>query len=285
MYSIKIPWQVKILLKILLTKFTVSYSFRQYLGVFRHGRMDDAEYAIRIFDSHVRRAEIRDLKNKQLMELGPGDSISTAIIAATHGANAVLVDAGSFARNDLRPYRELVAALKTKGFEPPDLDRCTSIEDILLKCGAKYLTGGVESIASIQTESIDFIFSEAVLEHVRKSDFLNLTQECKRVLKPSGFCSHRVDLRDHLDNGLNNLRFSEIVWESSLFSKSGFYTNRIRFSQMIKIFTDNKFQIHLCETEYWEKFPMDRSKLHEDFAFFEDDDLKIKAFNVLISRT
>ena len=41
-----------------------------------------------------------------------------------------------------------------------------------------------------------------------------------------GICVHRVDLNDHLGGRLNNLRFTDAIWESVLFRESGFYANR-----------------------------------------------------------
>jgi len=81
-------------------------------------------------------------------------------------------------------------------------------------------------LAQIPTEGIDFCFSNAVLEHVDKSDFSRMVKELFRVLKPGGASSHRVDLKDYLGGGLNHLRFSENRWEGKLFKSSGFYTMR-----------------------------------------------------------
>lgn len=53
-----------------------------------------------------------------------------------------------------------------------------------------------------------------------------LADELGRVLKPDGICVHRVDLNDHLGGCLNNLRFTDAIWESVLFRESGFYANR-----------------------------------------------------------
>ena len=72
-----------------------------------------------------------------------------------------------------------------------------------------------------------------------------MVDELFRILKPNGVCSHRVDLRDCLDGGLNNLRFSEARWEDALFRKSGFYTNRIRFREMVEIFEQAGFKCTL----------------------------------------
>ena len=119
----------------------------------------------------------------------------------------------------------MIQALKYSGLRPPDIGYCKTLEELVTTCGARYLTNGLESLAEIEDHCIDFIFSKAVLEHVRRFQFLAIQNECVRVLCADGICSRRVDLRDHLGGGLNNLRFSKSLWESNFFNISRFYTN------------------------------------------------------------
>lgn len=95
--------------------------------------------------------------------------------------------------------------------------------DLLQKCHGEYLTQGVRSLAHLPPNSVDFCFSNAVLEHVPKRDLALIAAELFRVLNCNGICVHRVDLRDHLGGGLNNLRFSDATWEGKLCRSSGFY--------------------------------------------------------------
>jgi len=70
--------------------------------------MDQAAYSIGVFNSHCERSTlICNLSHKVVLELGPGDSISTAIIAASYGASSTLIDSGNFASKDLTPYLQL----------------------------------------------------------------------------------------------------------------------------------------------------------------------------------
>jgi SAM-dependent methyltransferase len=140
------------------------------------------------------------------------------------------------------------------------------------------------SLSSIETGTVDLIFSQAVLEHVRKHEFLDTMRECSRVLIPEGVASHRVDLKDHLGGSLNNLRFSERVWESEFFVRSGFYTNRIRFSEMIALFEDAELIVEICEVRRWEHLPVKRSSLSKSFLCFSDEDLTVSGFDVLLRK-
>ena len=278
-----IPWWAKIGAKIILSRVPIRYRYWQSLGLFRHGDMDSSHYAIRIFNNHVEKiGGVSRLYGKTVLELGPGDSVASAIIAATHGARSVLVDAGRFVRADIAPYLELERALVKSGLRPPHLSACRSIEGILDHCNASYMTEGLESLRKIEDASVDMIFSQAVLEHVRRHEFLETMQECRRILETDGICSHQVDLRDHLGGGLNNLRFSDNVWESKFFSMSGFYTNRIQCNQMLNLFRQAGFQVQVTDVRRWGELPTPRNKLAEEFSTLPNEELCISGFDVLL---
>jgi SAM-dependent methyltransferase len=281
--TVQIPWWVKISAKLILSRLPFGYAVWQRLGLFRHGQMDTSEYAIRVFNSHVEKTGLTNqLHDKTILELGPGDSVATAIIAAAHGACTILVDAGAFVREDIAPYLELVEVLTKQGLIPLDLSGCRNIDELLARFGAKYMTAGLTSLTQIESESVDLIFSQAVLEHIRKNEFRETMQEYRRILRPNGICSHQVDLRDHMADALNNLRFSERVWESEFFATSGFYTNRIRYSQMLQLFSDVGFTVEVTDVQRWASLPTTRCKLALEFKYLPDDELNVSVFDVLL---
>jgi len=281
--KISVPWWAKIGAKIVLSRLPFGYSLWQKLGLFRHGKMDQVSYVQGVFDQHITRAGFSNqLKGKTVLELGPGDSIATAVIAACHGAIAVLIDSGDYAVRDVGLYQNFANRLKEQGLNVPDLSDAESREDVLAICGAKYLTNGLSSLQTIPDGSVDLIFSQAVLEHVRRHEFLETMKECRRVLKSNGAASHRVDLKDHLGGGLNNLRFRDSIWESNFFVRSGFYTNRIRFSEMITMFEEAGFCIKTVFSDRWDASPINRKSLSRDFSDVTDDDLLVRGFDVLM---
>jgi hypothetical protein len=126
------PWWAKIAAKLVLSRFSLSYCVWQKLDLFRHGCMDSPSYALGVFEAHVARAGLLDrLQNMTILEMGPGDSIATSIIAKCHGARAILLDVGHFARKDLRPYLALCELLRARGLEPPDLSSANTLQDVL----------------------------------------------------------------------------------------------------------------------------------------------------------
>jgi SAM-dependent methyltransferase len=248
--------------------------------------MDISEYAIQVFNGHVAKTGMAtwQLQDKIILELGPGDSVATAIIAAAHGARAILVDAGDFVCKDIAPYLKLACALTNQGLHLPEMTGCKNIHDILRLCDAHYMTNGLTSLETIESQSVDLIFSQAVLEHIRKMEFRRTLQECHRILRPNGICSHQVDLRDHLGGSLNNLRFSEPVWESEIFANSGFYTNRLRYSQMLHLFSDVGFAVEVTDVRRWSVLPTSSCKLSAEFRNLPDDELCVSGFHVLLRR-
>ena len=109
-------------------------------------------------------------------------------------------------------------------------------------------------------------------------------KECERVLTPDGVASHRVDLKDHLGGSLNNLRFSERVWESDFFVQSGFYTNRIRFSNMIALFDEAGFIVDTSETRRWDQLPLNKNALSDDFSSLPENELIVSGFDILLRK-
>lgn len=283
--ALALPWWAKIGAKVVLSRLQIGYRFWQQLGLFRHGSMDTAEYANDVFDWHVKHAGLGNLKGKTILEIGPGDSIASAVIAYSLGARAILVDSGAYATENIRPYLVLCDLLRTRGLTPPELSAACTLKDALELCNGQYLTAGIESWKTIPSNSVDFVFSHAVLEHVRRNEFLVTQKECFRVMRPGSIASHRVDLKDHLGGGLNNLRFSGGLWESNFFVNSGFYTNRIQFNGMLQKFKDAGFDVKVSEIRRWKELPIQRKKLAAEFREVSDVELKINGFDVLLLRS
>lgn len=284
---IKRIWAFKILAKLLLARLHAPYRFWSKLGVFRHGHMETAKYAVSVFVDHSRNAFPDGLPGgATVLEIGPGDSLASALVAAAHGSSKVyLVDVGAFARTDIRFYQSLNRSLARAGIDVRDLRNATTLADMLALCNAEYLTAGLQSLRCIPDRSVDFVWSQAVLEHVRKDEFKPTMAELYRILKPRGKASHTIDFKDHLSKGLNNLRFSESVWESKLFATSGFYTNRIHAPAMLEMFENCGFSNIQVRKEWrWGKLPIRRSVLHRSFKKIPEEDLLVSGMKVMMSR-
>ncbi|MBD2002395.1 MULTISPECIES: class I SAM-dependent methyltransferase [Cyanophyceae] len=274
-----VPWWGKIAAKIVLTRLKIPYIYWSKFGLFQHGEMDAPSYAYRVFKQHFDNVKLPE--KFVSLELGPGDSLFSAIISqAFGGSTSYLVDSGDFARKDIDLYRAMANFITQKELPTPNIQELKSLEEVLNCCSANYLTSGLTSLRTIPAQSVDYIWSNAVLEHVRKKDFLDTMLELRRIIRNNGVCSHQVDLKDHLSNALNNLRFPEHIWENEFMANSGFYTNRIQYSQMLDIFRQANFDVEIIKVERWDKLPVLRAKLSKEFRQIRDEELCISGFSV-----
>jgi len=290
------PWWIRVGAKIILARFPVPYTVWKHLRLFEHGDMNRPQCAFDTLIEHAQSGAILDGfsllprfadngRQFNVLELGPGDSLFTAIISKVLGASHTwLVDVGPFATKHSDAFIELFDLLRQKGFALPASNSSMLFEDILRDCNAQYLTDGIQSLSQLQAASIDFCFSNAVLEHIPKEDFVQLADELSRILKPGGVCVHRVDFQDHLGGSLNNLRFTDRIWEGLLFRNSGFYTNRIRFGQMKMIFECAGFECSVPRLLRWDRLPISRSKFDSAFSQLTDDDLLIYGCDIVLKR-
>jgi SAM-dependent methyltransferase len=279
------PWWAKVAAKVVMARLPVSYERWRQLGVFRHGEMLDPDYAIRVFDRHYDRVKATLPPDFAVLELGPGDSLATAVIAAARGASQVyLVDAGAFASMEgVAGYNALAERLASLGM-PVKGAPFASVQAMLAATNATYLTEGLSSLSGLPDRSFDLVFSQAVLEHVALGEFDVTMREMYRVQKPGTATSHRVDLQDHLAHSLNSLRFSRAVWESKLMSSSGFYTNRLRASQVLDAIRRAGYQVELYAPDEWPTLPLPKRKMHPDFARLAEDDLRVRGLDVVARR-
>ena len=143
-----VPWQVKIAAKIVLARLPFPYQFWEKIGLFKQGGMDRPEYALATFRRHFDGIQFaRKADDFVGLELGPGDSLCSALIARTLGASRTfLVDAEFCASTNLNVYRAMEAHLRALGLHPPSLDHCSTMDDISEAIGAEYLTDGARSI-------------------------------------------------------------------------------------------------------------------------------------------
>jgi SAM-dependent methyltransferase len=281
-----VPWYAKIAVKLALARLPFSYAAWRNLSLFVHGSMRDPDYAHRVFRKHFDRSPFARRHERNgfvALEIGPGDSLLSAMLAKTYGATACyLIDSGSFATESMQPYREAVDYLRSLNLSPPDLNYVSDLKGLLTLCNAVYGTEGLPSMHGISSSSVDFVWSHVVLEHIRRREFKDFIHELRRVLRSDGVCSHRIDLTDCLGGALNNLRIPSKYWEADWMASSGFYTNRIRFSEMIELFRESGFSVELLSVDRWSEVPTPRAKMATEFARFADEDLRVQAFDVLL---
>lgn len=280
----RIPWYVKIAAKLVLSRVPVQYRFWQRMGPLRHGKMDQPDYAYGVFKYHFERAGFsRANRDFVQLELGPGDSLFSAMIGYSFGASAsYLVDVGPFARDDLDLYRSMASFLFRKGLDVPNLSNVSHLDELLAVYRAHYGTKGLASLRELPENSVDFIWSHTVLQHIKRKEFIDTMRELRRIVRVDGVCSHQIDLRDMLGGGLNSLRFRERLWESDFMARSGFYTNRIRYSEMLRLFQQAGFDASVVAVSRWDRLPTPRARLSLEFRCLSDAELCVSGFGAIL---
>lgn len=202
-----------------------------------------------------------DIRDKVVLELGPGNSYINAYNFLLHGAKKVI-------RVDKFP-RHIKTARQKKFYEGEIrfiknrysikelffLDRNNKIKEGFIKFINKDLT-------NIENLKVDFIYSLSVLEHIKKIKE-NIIKMGK-ILKVGGYMYHSIDMRDHynFNDPFLFYKYSDFVWDSFLTKEGLSYTNRWRYADFIKEFKNNKLKIikerkkeyNLSNTNVYKKF-------------------------------
>jgi SAM-dependent methyltransferase len=241
-------------------------------------------------------------------ELGPGDSIGIGLAALLSGAEKYfaldLVPYSALGKN-LEIFDELVSMFSARvpipdesefPFLYPKLQRYDFPgqligEERLLKSLAPQrlavirssiqASDGNESMISykapwnapevIDDGSLDFIFSQAVLEHV--DDLGGVYPAMRRWLRPGGIMTHQIDFKSHgKANAWNgHWTYEDVVWKV-IVGRRAYLLNRQPHSVHLKLMEQSGFRI-LEDTVFRSVSHLDRSRLAAKFRGLSDDDL------------
>lgn len=220
-------------------------------------------------------------KDKKILEIGPGKSLLLAIIFILKGAKKVyLVD--KYKKIFDNSINLMLYNLFIKYYITHHNSHNFTDFDSIKKKIIYFSKNAIENFNILRKETIDFIFSNAVLEHVYN---LKLTiEKINLLLKKGGITYHQVDLRDHLHIRdkcyLDFLKYPEKYWR---FIGD---TNRIRYSQYLKIF--KKFNFDLLEINSRKLKSKGISIIKKDFnkqfQKLSNEDLSIISFNILAKK-
>lgn len=280
------PWWMKIAAKLVLSRIPLENQTFAKLGMFRHGAMQESSYALEVFKTHFERSEFPGkYGGYTCLELGVGDSVASALIAGSFGADKTyLLDSGRYAIEDVSVYKNIVQSWQQAQVEIQDLDNVASFDELLRRVKCEYLTDGLSSLRTIPDNSVDFLWSQAVLEHIRIGEFDETLAELFRITTPGAALSHRVDYKDHLGGALDNHRLPSRVWEADWMAGSGFYTNRISQPDMIRRFEKAGFTVEVLITNTWDVVPTPRPKMASEFSQMPDEELLVSGSDFLLSR-
>jgi len=280
-----VPWWLKCALKLTLVPLPMSYRVLRGLSLAGHGGMRRPQFAHDAFRRHYEDADFhRKAGGFTVLELGPGDALTSAVVARAYGAASTChVDVGPFAAGDVAVYQAVARHLRDQGLPAPDLSAARSLEDVLAVCGSRYVTNGLASLRALPDASFDLVFSNGVLQCIPPSLLLETMEETRRLLHPQGVCVHSIDLRDMMGHSLNHLRFPEPVWESAWFRHAGFHTNRLRYSEWVRLFRLAGFEVRESEVNHWRTLPVARASLAPPYRDLPESDLLVSTVRLALT--
>jgi SAM-dependent methyltransferase len=146
---------------------------------------------------------------------------------------------------DIRPSARV--ELVNDSLSRLERDPIQSLAELEERFGIEYLAPCDARATRLSAESVDFVSSTDVCEHVPEADLAAIFRECSRLLRPGGAFSCRIDLQDHyayFDRSLsryNFLRFSEGAWR--LVNSPLHFQNRLRAPDYLRLVRDAGFEL------------------------------------------
>jgi SAM-dependent methyltransferase len=228
-------------IKALMHNLPINYRIWRMLGLFRHGRADDPEYAYRIceeyYDFYLSGSIMNQGLDFEVLEFGCGDSVSAGIYFSSRGARAThLIDIKSFATKNIKVYDQFCELLGVYA-------NFKDFEELLVDFSINYFTDGVPSLCNLEDASIDLAYSHSVLQHLTECELDEFIEKLYQKLKPNGVTRHRIDLRNMYDQSSTHHQVPKFLWNLSLFKTLPFYTNRLSIEDYIVKFQSAGLQV------------------------------------------
>lgn len=276
----------------------------------RTGGTENARYCYSVWLRHLVMANKSRLNPypKIVAELGPGDSLGIGLSALISGCEQYfafdIVDFTHIERN-MRIFEELVTLFKNREPIPDDKEfpnvkpylktydfpgdildddrmgvaleasRLEAIRSALMnKCGNDSMIQFKvpwHDASVLQDESVDMIYSQAVLEHI--DDLKETYKFMKKWLKPDGYMTHQVDFKCHgtADEWNGHWACSDLMWKL-IKAKKPYLLNREPHSTHVGILNEEGFTV-LCNITYQSKSNLNKSRLAPKFKNMSDADL------------
>jgi SAM-dependent methyltransferase len=206
--------------------------------------LEDVNYAIQITNSHLGHLSAIGLSpaGLRVLELGPGVNLAPQLVIASMGGRMAVAD------RFLAPWDKDYHPAFYQAFRQRWAGPATAI-DRVLRDGAypddviSCIASPAEDLATISTESIDLVLSNAVLEHVYSIPLV--CREMARITAPGGVNLHQIDLRDHRDfeRPLEFLTMPDDQFQREFDARHGECGNRLRQSEIRSAFEQAGFDV------------------------------------------
>jgi len=131
----------------------------------------------------------------------------------------------------------------------------------------------------IEGESVDMIFSQAVLEHV--DDLAHTYETFYRWLKADGFMSHQIDFGCHhlAEHWNGHWAYSDLSWKL-VKGRRTYLLNREPYSTHKRLLEQSGFEI-VCELKTVDNTGLAREQLNPRFRQWSEEDLTTRTVHIL----
>lgn len=163
---------------------------------------------------------------------------------------------------------------------------------ILETLGIEYRMPCSASATGLEAESVDYIISSNVFEHIPKEAIAEILVESSRIFKPGGTHIHHIDPSDHFHydkriSSANFLKFSPRSWY--FIGGSGLaYHNRLRAIDYVRLFEQHGFEIvheySVVDDRALNDIRLGRQKVHAAFAAYSPEELACRIIDVFARR-
>ena len=203
----------------------------------------DVKYVFQVLESYQRTLDHLNLSPKGLsiVEIGPGSDFGVQLILASMGANITLVD--RFLTQFDSDYHPRLYAEIAKRWDGPAAELEAALNGGHEATSLRLVPEQAENMKSIADGSTDFVYSNAVLEHV--ADIVAVTSELARITKPGGSGMHQIDMRYHRDfsRPLEHLVMREEDFQDSAPKIAFDFGNRLRMLEFGAYFAAAGFTV------------------------------------------
>ena len=158
-----------------------------------------------------------------------------------------------------------------------------SVDELEARFGIRYLAPRDARATDLPTRSVDVVTSTSTLEHIPEGDLVPLLAECRRLLRPDGVMSSRIDLSDHyshFDHSLspyNFLRYSDRTW--AVLNSSLLHQNRLRRPDYISAFERAGFTV--VAEKPWRRGAKLPDDLAPRFRSYDPEDLAVVGLRIV----
>jgi SAM-dependent methyltransferase len=252
-------------------------------------------------------------------ELGPGDSIGTGLAALLSGCQVYLAfDIVPFTslESNVRVLDELVELFQRRASIPDDAEfpalyprldhyafpedlfpgdhlekalgeeRIRAIREALLKTNGdsghlvhiRYVAPW-NSNSLVEADSVDMIFSQAVMEHV--DDLQSAYKRMHQWLKPGGILSHEIDFKCHgtSKHWNGHWTYPEPIWRI-IKGRRPYFLNRLTCGHQLDFLRRAGFEIEYISRQEKAHF-IHREDLCKSLAHIPDDDLCTSSAHII----